>query len=91
MAALTVSAIPALISLAFLWWNGHLAWVCWIVAFVSVLAYGTARFTLFWRDGLMRGQYADVQAFRGWELIGSIVMWVQWVVCFTAIVLAFIL
>ena len=91
MAALTISAIPALISLAFLWWNGHLAWACWIVTFVSVLAYASARFTLFWRDGLMRGQYTNVQAFRGWELVGSVVLWAQWVLCVIAIVLAFIL
>jgi len=91
MAALTISFIPALISLAFLWWNGHLAWMCWVVAFVSVIAYSCARFTLFWRDGLKRGHYTDVEAFRGWELVGSLVLWAQWIVCASGIIFALIL
>ena len=90
MTSFTMFLPPALIALGFLWWNGRLPWMCWVVTIISILAWFCGRTALNWRNGLLRGRYTDVQAFRGWELIASLAIWAQWIVCAIGIILALV-
>jgi hypothetical protein len=60
------------------------------VTVVSIFAWLCGRMTLNWRSGLQRGLYTDVDAFRGWEFVASIVIWAQWIVCAAGIILALV-
>jgi hypothetical protein len=83
--------IPAAVSLAFLWWNGQLSWMCWVVTGVSVFAWLCGRTVLTVRNDLQRGVTSDVRVFRFWELVASVAIWVQWIVCTAGVILALVI
>lgn len=82
--------IPAIISLAFLWWNGHLAWMCWVVTGVSIVAWLCGRTALTARNQLQRGLESDVRVSGFWELVASLAIWAQWIVCAVGVILALV-
>ena len=82
--------IPAIISLAFLWWNGHLAWMCWVVTGISSVAWLCGRTALTAQTHLQRGIESAARVFRFWELVASLAIWAQWIACAVGVILALV-
>ena len=82
--------IPAMLSFGFLWWNGNLAWMCWVVTGVGIFAWLCGKAMLNAKSDLQRGVTSDPKMFRFWELAASLAIWTHWIVCLAGVVLAFI-
>ena len=83
--------IPALVSLALLWWNGHLFWMFWLVAAIATLTWICVNAMVNKQSNVaerVAWNYGDV---RNWELVTGVTIWAHWIACLVGIVFALVL
>ena len=83
--------IPAVVSLALLWWNGHLFWMFWLVAAIAALTWLCVNAMFNKQNSLADDFSSNFRAVRNWELVTGLTIWAHWIACFAGIVLAVVL
>lgn len=83
--------IPALVSLALLWWNGRLFWMFSLVAGMAALTWLCVRTMSSKQNNLAEGFPSDFRDVRVWELVTGLTIWAHWIACLVGIVLALLL
>jgi len=64
--------------------------MCWVVSGVGIFAWLCGQAMLNAKSDLQKGITTDSRIFNFWMLTASVVMWVHWLVCIAAIVIALV-
>ena len=85
------AVVPMLIALLFLWRNGHLAWLCWLVTGVAVFSWLSAEaFAHSRTDAENDPDNPERRSiYRFWANVLGLITWLLWILCGASIIASF--
>ncbi len=82
--------VPTLIALAFLWHNGGLVWLCWLLSGFAIFAWLCGKAFLNASHDLEAGRENDPRVLAFWATMANITIWIHWLACLASILASFL-